>query len=807
MSVKKDNEMWQSKTILILNSGTTRRRFVFETAKRLGLKTVVLNDRTNWASRFADDFIVADNYNHAKVLNLLRAYLPKHKIDAVVTFEEDDVELLAKVCQEFNFIGNSQQTATWTRNKYTMRQQLASAQISQPRFALVTNQTELQDAVKKIGVPAVIKPVGGTSGFFVVQVNSEEEAKEKFEYVRKNATPKFDPIFNYNQYQFLYESYLSGPEVSVEAITQNGQTNIVAVVDKHTNNDPYFVETSDSLPSKFDSEVLEKIERLVLSTHRVLGVMNGVTHTELCVEDGGPAIVEIASRLAGNNIWDGVKIVWGVDLAEQAFRIALGLPITIDRGFITPKKYWQCQFINIPESGIVSTIHGVKEAEKMENVRELFIDKEVGDLVLDPPAGFDTMGWVAAEGKSFSEAEESAEDAAKCLDIQIIPFDPESSVGLSVRKDRRSSAHVLRREMQAKAKIEKLRMIDAKDLRRLHVGVLGNIYKSGGKTSEKSEVANELMSVGIEIKNTLEARGYRVTFFDMNESALPIEKIHKVGIDIMFNVCERINDSSLLEPHGAALLDILQVPYTGSNPLALAFCIDKIKVKKLLTYHHIPTAKFDVVYSMDDEVDEELRYPLIVKPANTDNSIGITNKSVVSNKKELLKQLEEVVVKAGRPALVEEYIEGDEYDVSIVGNEQNLQVLPLSRSTFGKMPKGYWHIYPFESKFGDNPVYDKIELQRPAKIPEKLAKLITEIAVDTYNILDAHDYARVELRVDKDHNPYVIELNPNPSIGSDACTAKCAKLAGHDYGDFLELILNSAVKRYKGRPPFYHLTV
>ena len=161
MSVKKDNEMWQSKTILILNSGTTRRRFVFETAKRLGLKTVVLNDRTNWGSRLADDFIVADNYNHAKVLNLLRAYLPKHKIDGVVTFEEDDVELLAKVCQEFNFIGNSSQTAAWTRNKYAMRQQLASAQIPQPRFALVTNQTELQEAVKKIGVPAVIKPVGG----------------------------------------------------------------------------------------------------------------------------------------------------------------------------------------------------------------------------------------------------------------------------------------------------------------------------------------------------------------------------------------------------------------------------------------------------------------------------------------------------------------------------------------------------------------------------------------------------------------------------------------------------------------------
>ena len=163
-------------------------------------------------------------------------------------------------------------------------------------------------------------------------------------------------------------------------------------------------------------------------------------------------------------------------------------------------------------------------------------------------------------------------------------------------------------------------------------------------------------------------------------------------------------------------------------------------------------------------------------------------------------------MKAGRPALVEEYIEGDEFDVSIIGNEQGLEVLPLSRSIFDKMPKGYWHIYPFESKFGDVPAYDQIKLQRPAKVVTKLSKLITEIAIDTYNILGAHDYARVEMRIDKDHNPYVIELNPNPSIGADTCTAKCAALAGYDYGDFLELILSSAIKRYQNRPPFSHLS-
>ncbi len=802
----KDKNIFKGKTLLILNSGSPRRKFVFEIAKKLGIKIVVLNDRQNWSARLADDFIVVDNYNHAKVLNVLRSYITKNKIDGVVTFEEEDVELCAKVAKEFNFIGNTLEASQLMRNKYALRQCLAARQIRQPAFRLITNQVELQKAIKMIGFPAIIKPIGGNSSFFVVKVNNEEEAKEKFEYIRKNATPKFDPIFNYNEYKFLYEAYLDGTEVSVEAVTQNGQTNIVAVADKQTSDEQYFVEEKDSIPSKLDSETLERVERSVLAVHRAVGVMNGVTHTEVVVDENGPHILEIAGRLAGSYIWDGVKTVWGVDLVEQAFRIAFGLPISVDKAYFEPKKYWECRFVPIKESGIVAAIRGLDNAEQVEGIRDVYLDKEVGDAVFVPPAGFDVMGWIVGACDSHSETEEKVEEAIEKLDINVIPFDAESSIGQTQRKSKTSSAFVARRKMLATARYEKLRLIDLKDIRNLHIGILGNFYNKNVKTQERNEVADELMSVGNEIYKTLQSRGYRVSFFDMNESPLPIDKIQKAGIDVMFNVCERINDSSLLEPHGAALLDILQIPYTGSNPLTLAFCIDKIKVKKLLSFHNIPTARFDTVYSMDDEVDPTLRYPLIVKPSNTDNSIGITNNSVVSNKKELMCQLEEVVVKTGRPALVEEYIEGDEYDVSIVGNDDNLQVLPLSRSLFDKMPKGFWHIYPFESKFGDNPVYDKIRMERPAKIPDKLAKLITEIAIDTYNILDAHDYARIEIRVDKDNNPYVIELNPNPSIGSDACTPICAALAGYDYGDFLELILASAVKWYRNKPPFYHLT-
>ena len=196
----------------------------------------------------------------------------------------------------------------------------------------------------------------------------------------------------------------------------------------------------------------------------------------------------------------------------------------------------------------------------------------------------------------------------------------------------------------------------------------------------------------------------------------------------------------------------------------------------------------------------------MVKPADTDNSIGITNDSVVINRKQLDRQVEYVLKELGRPALIEEFIEGDEYDVSIIGNDDSLRVLPLNRSTFKNMPEGYWHIYAYDAKWGEKRgPYWKIEKECPAHIPRKLANLITEISIDTYNILDCHDYGRVELRVDKDGNPFVLELNPNPSINISDCVPNCAKIIGVPYEDFIDEILHLAIQRYKDAPEYAHL--
>ena len=296
-------------------------------------------------------------------------------------------------------------------------------------------------------------------------------------------------------------------------------------------------------------------------------------------------------------------------------------------------------------------------------------------------------------------------------------------------------------------------------------------------------------------------RGFKVSLFDMSETPLPLRKIQRANLDFVLNLCESIFNSMSMEPHAAALLDILQVPYTGSSSGTISQCIDKITVKKLLQYHEIPTPAWDYAYSMDEEIRQDLHYPLIVKPADTDNSYGITNASVVKNRAELKRQLSAVIEGLGRPALIEEFIHGDEFDVCLIGNGDDVTVLPPIRSVFDKMPKGYWHIYAEAAKADEyDATYDLIKLERPARVSKKLGELINNIALDVYSLFDCRDYGKVELRVDKQGNPYVLEVNPNPPIGRDDFMAIASKLSGYDYEDFIEELILQAVDRYRHSP-------
>lgn len=793
-----------NKTVLIVNTGSLKKRFIFQKLKKLGLKVIVLNSEKNWAQPYVDHWIITDNYNHPEAIQSIKEFItqnPAIKFDGAITFWEDDIPLLAKICSEFKLIGNDYTASINTRDKFKMQEVFENCGLPFIQQYLLKNSADLEQAMKKIGFPAIIKPVYGSDSQFVIKVTDPQETHEAYRYVLKNCTPEYDPIYKYNKKLFVYQEYIEGHEFSMECYIQHGVPHIVGIHEKTAMDMPFFQETGDYIPPRISEEQTQQLTITTEAALIVLGVVNSLAHIEIKLTENGPKVIEVASRMGGDYTYESILQVYNFDLIKASCEIALG--INVKDKPKEPKYYVKGKFFIPKTSGIITKISGSGTMKNNKNIIDYFLFKKVGDKILVPPDGYENVGWVLVKGQSYLEVETTASEIFEDFNIEVVPFKSYSSVGRTLRKDRFSPALLTNKEIIRSAKVVSIKRASKVTLRNLHIGIACNIYEGNGE----SEVENDLMSVGKNIEKTLTKRGYKITFYDFNDLPKAFAELAKSDVDLVFNVCERINNSSLLEPHAASILDTLQIPYTGSNPFTLALCIDKIRVKKLLTFHSIPTPKWDYAYTLEDEIDEDLRYPLIIKPANMDNSIGITNESVVTDKHGLERQLKKVVVKMGSPALVEEYIEGDEYDVSIIGSDEyDLKVLPLSRSLFENMPPGYWHIYPYDAKWSESEIYKKIMTQRPPKnISKKLQSLITEIALDTYNILDCHDYGRVEIRVDAEDNPYILELNPNPSININDCVPGVAELIGMDYGDFLEEIIKMAVKRYRNKPPYYHL--
>ncbi len=802
----KKQDSLEGETLLVVNTGSIKKKFIFQKLKKLGLQVVVLNKEKNWATPYVDHWIIADTYNHQEAIQAIEAFRsnnPKVKIGGVVTFWEDDVLLTSKIIDKYGFIGTTYRVAQKVRNKFIFREFCKENNIPTPNHFLIRSNNDLKYVAKNFNFPLVIKPSYGSESLFVTKVSDKEELFAAYLNTKKNISTNVESSLN-DGLEIFVEEYIDGDEVDIDILLQNGKIKFYSISDNFDKNKgSFFVDKGQAIPSSLPSKNQKELVDMAEEALEKLGVQNACVHFEAKYTKKGPIPIEINLRMGGDYVHSYVQGAWNLDLIENVAKVALGKYISIKKPEL-PLKYIIGWDLYPEDSGILVQLDVSEKIKNKKYLEELHIHKKIGEPVLVQPDGYEYLGWLTVSGENSLDAQDNLRDALSYIQYRVIKFDPSSSIGKTSRKKSNGYATIDKDKLLRAAKLESIKKITPKELKNLHIGIACNIYENGSS----NEVEKDLMSVGKNIQNALIKKGYRVTFFDFNNLGKVFNDLKKSDVDMVFNVCERINDSSLLEPHAASILDTLQIPYTGSNPFTLALCIDKIRVKKLLSYHDIPTPNWDYIYTMDDEIDEDLKYPLIVKPGNTDNSIGITNESVVTNKQELKRQLEKVVIDLGRPALIEEYIEGDEYDVSIMGNddENDILILPHSRSVFNNMPTGYWHIYPFDAKWKENGIYDKIQVQRPPKgISKRLESLISEIALDTYNILDCHDYGRVEIRVDKDGNPYVLELNPNPSINVGDCVPAAAKLIGLNYENFIEEIIKMTIRRYKNKPAYYHL--
>ena len=292
------------------------------------------------------------------------------------------------------------------------------------------------------------------------------------------------------------------------------------------------------------------------------------------------------------------------------------------------------------------------------------------------------------------------------------------------------------------------------------------------------------------------ASRHQVSLVEANIDAF--ENYRRLRPDLVFNIAEGLHGASR-EAQIPAMLDMLGIPYTGSDPLTLGLCLDKRRSKEILAHNGIATPAFTVVSALT-EVPARLRYPLIVKPTLEGSSKGVTDKALVHNRHELVRQLEWVLNTYDQPALIEEFLPGREFTVALIGNGDDLRVLPIVEINFDTLPAGVQPIYSYEAKWLWDQEEDPLQIFTcPARLEPLLRLQIEELCKSAFRALDCRDWCRIDVRLDGQGRPHVIELNPLPGIlprpEQNSCFPKAARAAGLSYDELILAVVDAASAR------------
>ena len=263
---------------------------------------------------------------------------------------------------------------------------------------------------------------------------------------------------------------------------------------------------------------------------------------------------------------------------------------------------------------------------------------------------------------------------------------------------------------------------------------------------------------------------------------------------IVFNLMEAFADVTTFDQNVVSYLELLRLPYTGCNPRGLILARDKALSKKLLAYHRLPVPEFTVVRPGRRAVlSKRLQFPLIVKSLFFEASTGISQASVVENAEQLHKRVTFIHESLGTAAIVEQFIDGRELYVGVLGNER-LDVFPVWEMSFEKMPENRWRIATERVKWSTQ--YQKRHgiMTDKAQLEVEIGHRIQRIARRAYAALDLNGYARIDIRLDASGRPFVLEANPNPNLAYGEDFAESAEVGGTSYEKLLDRILTLGLR-------------
>lgn len=322
----------------------------------------------------------------------------------------------------------------------------------------------------------------------------------------------------------------------------------------------------------------------------------------------------------------------------------------------------------------------------------------------------------------------------------------------------------------------------------LHVGLLYTKMETSNKNMEELNPHGAIqMNVTVKaIEKALLSKGHKVTLIPATFDLL--QRISRIkDLDVIFNACTGITNKRQ-QANVVAMLELQQVPFVGSSLSTQILGLHKQISKRLFRSANIPTPQFQVFYTGEEEMEENLEFPLIVKPEHEGSSLGISNDSVVFNEDSLRKKVKDIIEIFDQPALVEKFVSGREFTVGVLGNDDP-EVLPILEILYDDKNRDGLMTVDIKAK-------DAVGTVCPAEIHDDIAEKIRDYAKKAYKALGCSEYARIDVRLDEKNIPNFIEINTLPGMQPNYSDfPRTAKAAGYTYEDLIDKMVRLAIER------------
>ncbi|MGI9013266.1 MAG: methyltransferase domain-containing protein [Phycisphaerales bacterium] len=587
---------------------------------------------------------------------------------------------------------------------------------------------------------------------------------------------------------------------------------------------------------KTDGDVVENAENTARDVDVLLSATGITTETsilDLCCGQGRHAL-ELAGR--------GYTNVTGVDRSRYLVRLArkraaaLNLDVNFHEGdarrFRIPPERFECVAIMGNSFGYFEREH--EDQQILDRVRNALVPG--GVLALDLVDGewlsqhFEPRSWEWIDQNHFVCRERSlARDGRRLVCREVVVHAERGVIADQFYAERLFSREGIERSLTNAGFIDVVHhgILRSGSDRNQDLGMMGRRMFVTARTSITSPVAaarTQPITVTVllgdpSLPDTVKLGGqfnpedldtvqrlkdalaplsrYTFTYFDHHQGL--IDHLRSNKPDMVFNLCdEGFRNDAFLELHVPALLEMLEIPYTGAGPGCLASCYDKAMVRAVAASLEISVPLETYVAADDKAATLPSVFPALLKPNFGDSSIGITQHAVVRTPEELITYLVQLHGQMpGQPVLVQEFLPGAEYSVSLIGNPGiSMQVLPVLEVDYSGLDPALPRILGYESKWDPkSPYWTKVKYHKATKLDADLKRMMVDSSITLFERLRCRDYARFDFRCGADGQPRMLEVNPNPGWCWDGKFNLMAEMDGFTYTDTLRMILDAAVDR------------